>query len=151
MILGMMIPVWIDDVVRKSPIKGNGLTLEVILLTGLCMAIGVLVLHLSKSTILTITPEELSRTISILGQQIRKRSRQNCELCGLRKNPLVSEWSGRDMANRNVVEVSWNGSYQTLAYGLTDAEADALIARMMEVYPFPEDRLGQSEARVVAR
>lgn len=146
MIVVMCIPVWVDGVIRKSPLRGRGLTLDVILWTGLCIAVGILVLHLSMRTILTVTPDELSKTVWIFGRQLRRRSHRNVELCGLRKNLLVSERTGRDMVNKNVVEIGRNGFYHTIAYGLTDAEADALMAKMIEVYPFPEDERSQSAA-----
>lgn len=140
LIAGMFIPVWVDDIIRKSPIRGTGLTLGTILWTSLCIAAGVLALHLASRTILTLSPDELSRAVCIFGRQIRRRTRRNDQLHGLRKNLLVSEWTGKDMVNKTVVEINRGGFDHTLAYGLTDMEADALITRMMEVYPFPNDR-----------
>jgi hypothetical protein len=137
-VLAIFTPVFVDDIIRKSPISGTGLSLGEILWSGLCIAAAILAIHLSARTLLILTPNQLSWAVHILGRHVIKRTCRNDQLHGLRQNLLVSEWTGKDKVNQNVVEINRDGFYRTLASRLTDLEADALIAKIMEVYPFPQ-------------
>jgi hypothetical protein len=138
-IAAFFISLWIDDIIQKSPIKGTGPSLGTILGTGLCIAAMLPTLQLAKKVFIILTPTEVSKAISFFGKQFRKCSRQNNRLYDLRSNLLVSEWSGKDIDNRNSVEINQGSRDVTLASWLTDIEAEALITKMREIYPFPKD------------
>lgn len=122
-VMAFCIPVWIDDIIRKSPIKGTGLSLGTILCSGLCIAVALLSIHLSSRTILVLTHDELKKAIYVLGGPSFRRTGRNDQLYDLRRNLMVSEWTGKDRANQNVVEINRDVFDYTLAYGLTDLEA----------------------------
>ncbi len=138
LIFGVSISVMIEFIL-DSLIRGTKLDLWGILWTALSMAAGVFALNFSTRTILTLTSDELSQTKTIFGIPLRKQTRRNDQIHGLRKNVLISEWTGKDLTNKTVVEINQSGSYRPLVAGLTDAESDTLIAGMMAVYPFPYD------------
>ena len=145
--MGMLIPVWVDSIIRKPPMRGAGLSLGAIFGMSLCVAAGVVVIHLSTKATLNLTDTDLSKSVYVLGLRTFSRSGRNDQLHGLRQNTLVSEWTGKDRIGRNVVEINRGSFDYTLAHGLTDEEAEALIVKMKEIYPFPESEPSESAGR----
>jgi len=144
-VFAALLPLQIDDLVPKPPIHGSGLGPIPILISSFIVAL-LLVLHLATTSSIILTPTEASKAVFLFGKQLRKRSRQNNSLYGLRSNLMVSEWSGKDIENRNTVVINQGFLDFTLASKLTKTEAEALIAKMMEIYPFPANEREESVA-----
>jgi hypothetical protein len=138
LISAFFVPFFVDDIVRKSPLHGRGLDLLQLLAASLIMMAISTVPALGSKRVVHLTREHLRFGTEALGRKLRHRTFSTNLLYDIRSNPVVSEWTGKDLQNRLSVEIGYGQRYQTLASGLTDDEAKALIAKMTEVVTFPK-------------
>ena len=76
-------------------------------------------------------------TVTILQRCAESRTQLTSTVWNLRSNPRVS-LTGKEYAGQIQVEIDSTSGTWTIGSRLTEAEAAALISKMMEVFVFPE-------------
>ncbi len=123
----------LDNPQCPALIRGSRLLLGL----SVCVFLGTWFLALYVRRAIEITPHNLRIAGWLLSRVLKEQSFATQRLYDLRINQMVSELTGKDVPNRNTVEINRGASEVTLARGLTDEEADALCTKLMEVYRFP--------------
>jgi hypothetical protein len=98
---------------------------------------GAILWSLFGRTDLTLDPANLNLTYFIAGFQFRGHSFPTDDIRNLRYQPFSR--SGRSQ-NLSSIRFESNKKTCSFASGISDAEAFALIDKMLEVYPFPKER-----------
>jgi hypothetical protein len=104
---------------------------------GECFVSIAIVWALGGKTLLRLDPASMSIEHQLFGIRLRTRSFATAEVRNLRFTPAVAK--GRSsVASR----ISFESGDKTRSFGtgLSDAEAFALIDKMLEIYPFPKER-----------
>lgn len=136
-LLAFCVPIFIDDIVRKSPLHGKGFNLFELLVAGIVMVIIPAVPALGSERVVLLTGEHLRFGTEAVGRKLSSRTYSTSSLYDLRTNPVVSDWTGKDIQNRSAIEIGYEQGYRALVSGVTDAEATAIIAKMLGVFAFP--------------
>jgi len=91
---------------------------------------------------LTVSPNEMAVELWAFGIKLKTRKAATSRLTGLR---FVPAEYGIGIDDMNRIQFRKDQKRRNLGHGITEEEADALIAKMMEVYPFPERVAAVSE------
>jgi len=104
---------------------------------GEVMVAGSIAWSLFGVVVLALDPSTFNLTYRFAGSDIRSRSFPTHDIRNLRYQPFSR--SGRSQ-NLSSVRFESNEKTCSFASGISDAEAFALIDKMLEVYPFPKER-----------
>lgn len=107
-------------------------------LIGLLLGVAWLLIYLSFTNRLTLTAEKMTIERRIFGGFPKVRAVQTASLSNLRFEPIDYPLTGDGLGE---VQVDDHGKTRRFASRIREAEAQALIERMMEVYKFPTDPL----------
>jgi hypothetical protein len=107
---------------------------------GECFATAAVLWALGGRTILRLDPTRLEIERNLFGVRLSSRSAATGEIRNLRFSPRIARgrWS-------KASEIRFESADKTLGFGsgISDAEAFALIDKMLEVYPFPKERAAE--------
>ena len=104
---------------------------------GECFVTAAIVWALGGRTLLRLDPATMTVEQRLFGARLISRSYPTAEVRNLRFTPAVSKGRSSVASRINFESGDKTRSFGT---GLSDAEAFALIDKMLEVYPFPKDR-----------
>lgn len=85
--------------------------------------------------VLTLTPAEMRVEKWALGLELRTATCATSQLCDLR---FIPSQDGITVEHQSRIQLRRGNKTRSFGVGIGEEEADALIAKMMEVYPFPE-------------
>ncbi len=108
------------------------------LLSAIALTAGSVFARVTARTSLTLNPAEMKIEYRSAGIKRATRVYATANVSNLR---LVMYSPGENLHNHfrmNEIQYCANSRVESFASGITEREAEALIARMMEVYPFPK-------------
>jgi hypothetical protein len=123
--------------------NSNTTLLELVLaVVTICFSIVWLLWSFGGSTILVLTPVEFTLQRNLFGFAWSTRTYQNSHVVGIRYiAPYWVNHADRAGYTRSKIRFAVDGWGHSFASGVSEAEAFALISRIMEVYEFPPVRL----------
>lgn len=106
---------------------------------GLALSVGSLLARATTTTTLTLNPMQLKIVWRSLGVARKTRVFSTASLSELRFAKYMPGAEIKNNRRRNEMRFSIDSRIEAFASGITEKEADYLIARMMEVYPFSKN------------
>lgn len=107
-----------------------------------CALLNWLLWAFTARTVLTVDPTEARIERGFAGLAWHTRSFATCGIGNLKYIPAPPVWSSTKDADPTGSEIQFQADHRThsFAAGITETEAAALIARMSEIYLFPQDQ-----------
>jgi hypothetical protein len=121
---------------------GSEFTMQLIAIgiyaVGFCFFVCWLAWALTSDTVVTVDPDELKIQRRVMGIDTTARRFQTSEASKLRYVPPARTWGDKNTVNplSSKIQFQANGKAQTIAYGITQPEAAAVIEWMHSVYNF---------------
>jgi hypothetical protein len=115
---------------------------------GLALLVIWIALFRTHECVLTLTPAEMRVENRALGLGLRTSTSGTSQLSDLRFIPSQYGISVDDLSR---IQLERNNRTRSFGLGIAEEEADALIAKMMEIYPFPKNLPAMSATGVEAR
>jgi hypothetical protein len=93
---------------------------------------------LTSDTVVTLDPDELKIQRRVMGIDTTARRFKTSDASKLRYVPPARTWGDKNTVNPQSSKIQFqaNGKVQTIAYGITQPEAAAVIEWMHSVYSF---------------
>jgi len=129
------LPFIVYDLLRVFVGPARGWVLAMVGAAGLLLAISIGMELAGRKRLMILTSASL--TVTILDRCGKSRTQPTYSVWNLRSNPYVS-LMGKEYPEQIQVEIDSTSGTWTIGSRLTEAEAAALISKMMEVYTFPE-------------
>jgi hypothetical protein len=102
----------------------------------------------THKSVLTLTQAEMRVEKYALGLRLRTSTSETSQLSDLRFIPSQYGMSVDDLSR---IQLRRNNKARSFGLGIGEEEADALIAKMMDVYPFPKNLQAVSATAAEAR
>ena len=104
---------------------------------GECFVFAWIVWALGGKTMVLLDPATITIDNRLFGLLLRRRAASTAEVRNLRYTPRTQR--GRSITESNI---SFESGYKTWSFGsgLSDAEALAVISKMLQIYEFPKER-----------